>query len=402
MALSDLLFWRSERRNLNNPATQLSAPAEWLFDALGSGRSTTGVSVTPENSLELSSVWATVKLVAGTVATLPLPVFREDETGKHRAKDHPVYHLLQHRPNPEMSAFIFRELQVAHLLLFGGAYAEIERNGRGDCVALWPLVPSQVRTARVGDQRVYLVRVAGGNEVPIAPENMLHVQGFGLDGQAGLIPTFVQRDTIGQAKAVEKFSAAFFANGAVPLTALTVPGTLTADQKKEIREGFEKQHQGLSRAQRVAILSGGMSLTALGISPEQSQLLESKRFSVQEVARVFGVPAHLIGDLEHATFSNIEQQSLDFSKFCIEPLTRRIEGELRKLFTDGHYAEHVLEGLLRGDSAARAAFYREMTNIGAMTINEVRRREGLNDIEGGDVPRVPLNTAPLGAEQEAA
>lgn len=401
MAIFDF-FFRSDRRSLNNPRTPLSAPAEWLVEALGGRKTVTGASVTPENSLEVSAVWAAVRLISSTVATLPLPVYREDSAGKHRAPEHPVHNLLKHRPNPEQSAFIFREMLVAHLLLWGNAYAEIERNGRGEAVALWPLMPTAIRLARVGDERIYLVQV-DGQEVPLRAETVLHFQGFGVDGQAGLIPTIVARETIGLAKATETYAAQFFGNGAVPLTAITVSGNLTPEQQKSIRDGFNKEHRGLTNVQRLAVLSGGMELKTLGIAPEQSQFLETRKFSVSEIARVFGVPPHLIGDLERATFSNIEAQGIEFVRYCIEPLTRRIEGELNvKFFADGHYAEHVLEGLLRGDSAARAAFYREMTNIGAMTINEVRRLEGLNSIEGGDIPRVPLNMAPLGAEQEAA
>jgi HK97 family phage portal protein len=403
MPLTDFLPWlRSERRNnLNNPQTPLSAPEDWLYDALGAGQSATGVRINPDTALEISAVWAACRLVSSTIATLPLPVFRETDGAKERTKDHPVHNLLNRRPNPELSAFVFRELLAGHVLLFGNAYVEIERNGRGEPVALWPLHPAAVSIHRLDDRKVYVVRV-DGIEIPIPAENILHVQGFSVDGILGLSPVFKARDTLGMAKASEAFGAAFYRNGAVPLSVITAPGNVTPDQKREISESFNREHQGLSRAQRVAILSGGMTASPLGISPEHAQLIESRAFSISEVARVFGVPPHMIGDLSRSTYSNIEHQGHEFTKYAIEPLCKRIEQEMTyKLLTDGSYVEHVLEGLLRGDSAARASFYREMTNIGAMTINEIRRLEGLNPIEGGDVPRVPLNMAPLGAEQEA-
>ncbi|HEX7119403.1 MAG TPA: phage portal protein [Longimicrobiales bacterium] len=392
-----------EKRNLNNPSTPLSAPADWLWDAFGARKATTGVRVTPENALETTTVWAAVRMISSTVATLPLVTYRHTDAGKERAREHPVYDLLHSRPNPEMSSFIWREMTMAHLLLYGNAYAEIERNGRGDPVALWPLFPTNVRWERIGGEKVYIVRVEG-QEVPLPAENILHIPGFSLDGHTGLFPIDLARNSIGLAKATEEFGASFFGNGAAPSGVLTHPGKLGPEGAANLRESWQKLYGGLSNAQRVAILEEGMQWNPLGVPPEHAQFLETRKFSVSEIARIFLIPPHLIGDLERATFSNIEHQSIQYVTHCIEPWTRRIEQEINyKLFDDrSHFAEFVLEGLLRGDSAARSAYYREMVNIGALTINEVRELENMNRIEGGDTPRVPLNTAPLSGDGKEA
>lgn len=384
------------RRSLNDPRTPLSAPDDWLFDALGARRSVTGVSVTPENALEVTAVWAAVRMIAGTLATLPLHTYRSTEEGKERAKEHPAYRLLHTRPNPEQSAFSFRETLGAHLLIFGNAYAEIERNGMGEPVALWPLLPYRVRSTRDdAGRKLYLVSVEG-QEVPLAPENVVHVAGFSLDGQAGLVPIHLMREAVALGKATEQFGASFFGNGAAPSGVLSHPGKLGAEAAQNLRTSWTALTSGLSNAHRVAILEEGMSWAPLGIPPEHAQFLESRKFQVSEVARIFGIPPHLVGDLERSTFSNIEAQGIEFVKFCIEPWTRRIEQELNyKLFPDeDFFAEHSLEGLLRGDSAARAAWYTAMSQLGVYSVNEIRALENLNAVPGGDVRLAPLHMAP--------
>lgn len=403
----DLFGWLTRRgasgeeRNLNNPQTTLSAPADWLFDALGGRKSSTGVNITPENSLETTTVWAAVRMISSTLATLPLPVFRHIVGGKERAREHPVYRLLHDRPNPEMSSFVWRETTAAHLLLYGNAYSEIERNGAGEPIAIWPIHPTNVRTLRVDDRKLYVVRV-NGEDVPLHPENVLHIPGFSLDASTGLVPVHLARNALGLAKATEEFGSAFFGNGAAPSGVLTHPGKLGPEAATALRDAWAKRQGGLTNAQRVAVLEEGMTWTPLGIPPEHAQFLETRKFSVAEIARIFLIPPHLIGDLERATFSNIEHQSIQFVTHCIEPWCRRIEQEFNyKLFADAsHFAEFVLEGLLRGDTAARAAWYTAMANLGVYSINEIRERENLNHVEGGDKRFVPLNMVELGQEPQ--
>jgi HK97 family phage portal protein len=342
-------------------------------------------------------------MISSTVATLPLPVFEaQPDGGKVRAKHQPAYRLLHDRPNPEQSSFVFREQMMGHLLLCGNFYAEIERNGAGDPVALWPLPPFSVRTERLGDKKVYVVRVEG-SDVALSPDNVLHVQGFSLNGHEGLIPSHLARESIGLAKATETFGASFFGNGAVPLTAVSVPGNLTKEQALDVAAGFEAKHKGLSKAQRVAVMSGGMTLNVLGIAPEQAQFLETRKFQVAEVARLFLIPPHMIGDLENGvSYASIEQQAIGYVTHTIEPWTRRIEQEINyKLFGDSRFfAEFVLEGLLRGDSAARAAWYTSMANLGIYSVNEIRERENLNRIPEGDVRFMPMNMQELGKDAD--
>jgi HK97 family phage portal protein len=391
-----------EKRSLEDPRTPLSQPEEWLFDAFGARKSSAGVRVTPDNALEVPAVWAATRMISSTLATLPLVTYARTPHGKDRAPLHPVYRLLHDRPNPEQSSFVFRETLAAWLLLYGNAYAEIERNGAGEPVALWPLHPMQVRTERLENgAKVYVVRV-DGQDVPLAPENVLHVPGFSLDGHTGLIPIHLARNTIGLAKATEEFGSSFFSNGAAPSGLLSHPAKLGPDGLTALRASWDSLHAGLSNAQRVAILEEGMTFTPMGLAPEHAQYLESRKFSVAEIARLFLIPPHMIGDLENGvSYASIEQQAIAYVTHCIEPWTRRIEQEINfKLFPadSPHFAEFILEGLLRGDSAARSAWYTAMSNLGVYSINEIRERENLNRVDGGDARFVPMNMQQLGAE----
>lgn len=393
---------REEQRSLENPATPLNAAADWLWDALGARKATAGVSVSPDSALEVTSIWSAVRLISSTLASLPLPVYRHTDAGKEKARNHPVYRLLHDRPNAEQSSYIWREQMLAHLLIYGNYYAEIERNGRGDPVAIWSINPVNVRWQRVGNEKVYLVRV-NGEEVALSADSILHIPGFSLDGHTGLVPVHYGREAIGLSKATEAYGSSFFANGAQPSGILTYNGRLTQQAATDVRAKWQASQGGLSNAQRIAVLDADASWHPLGIAPEHAQFIATRTFQLSEVARLFLLPPHLLGDLSRATFSNIESQNISFVQTCIQPWARRIEHELNyKLFSDGeHFAEFTLEGLLRGDSAARAEFYTKMAQLGVYSINEIRERENLNRVEGGDTRFVPLNmTALSAAEQE--
>jgi HK97 family phage portal protein len=393
MRLFNQFFNRSESRNLNDPKKPLVAPLDWGTG----GRSAAGVTITPETALESTTVWAAVRMISSTLATLPLQTFRHVDGGKERAREHAAYRLLHDRPNPEMSSFVWRETMAAHLLLFGNHYSEIERNEKGDPIALWPVHPTSVRTERMAGRKFYIVRV-GTEEVTLPADDVLHVPGFSLDGCTGLMPVNIARNALGLSKATEEYGSAFFGNGATPGGILSAPGKLGPDARENLRASWNGDHRGLSNAQRVAILEGGMQWQPMGVPPEHAQFLETRKFSVSEIARIFLIPPHLIGDLERATFSNIEHQAIQYVTHCIEPWTRRIEQEINfKLFNDpSHFAEFVLEGLLRGDTAARADWYTKMAGLGVYSINEIRERENLNRIPDGDKRFVPLNMVELG------
>jgi len=378
-----LSFFGLQRRTLENPAASLGA------------ESLSGPRVTPNTALEVTSVLAAVRLIASTIGALPLHTYRRTSEGRDTVREHPVYRLLHGRPNGEQTAFTFRETLQGHLLLYGNAYAEIERDGAGRPIALWPLMPWAVRVERRQGKKLYLVSVEG-RDVPLSPDNMLHVPGYSLDGSTGLFPIHLARNAIGLAKATEEYGSRFFSNDARPGGALTHPGKLGPEAADRLKRSWNAAHQGLSASQRVAVLEEGMTFQPFGIPPEHAQFLETRRFAVTEIARTFGLPPHLIGDLERATFSNIESQQIQFVQFCIEPWCRRWEQVLNYALLDSqHYAEFALEGLLRGDSKSRADFYTALFQIGVLSPNDIRERENMNRIPGGDRRFVPLNMAPL-------
>jgi phage portal protein, HK97 family len=387
--------WPWQSRSLENPATSLSDPDYW--PSLGAVASNAGVSVTPESSLGVTAVWAAVRRISSSIASLPLHTYQRTTDGKQKATGHPLYSLLHDRWNPELSSFAARELMMAHLLLFGDSFHEIERNGAGLPIALWPIHPLNVAVERVAGQKRYRVDV-GGSPVILPAESVLHVQGFSLgDGLRGLFPVSVARNAIGSALATDSYAAKWFNGGGQPAGVLSHPAKLGPVATKNIADSWKQR--ALTDAQRIEVLEEGMKYTPISLSPEQSQALESRRYSVSEVARLFLIPPHLLADLDRATFSNVEQQSIEYVQHCLMPWCRRIESEMTyRLLDDGHFAEFSLDGLLRGDSQSRAEYLSAMLDRGVFSINEARAYENMPPIPQGDVHRVALNTAPLGED----
>lgn len=392
-----------KRASLENPSTSLSNPAAWLVDWATGGKSSAGVNVNNENALKLSPVWACVRVLSEDIGSLPLNVYKREEKGKSKASDHPVHRLLHDRPNPEMTAMAFRETITAHILTWGNGYAEIERNGAGKPVALWPITPNRVEVGRnLAKQKVYKVKV-DGKEVVISSENILHIPGLGFDGLTGYSPIGMARQAIGLGLAAEEYGAQFFGNGSKPggiLKRAAGSPNLSKEAKARLKESWEAAHQGLSNAQRVAVLEEGMEWQQIGIAPEDAQFLDTRKFQVIEIARMFRVPPHMIGALENATFSNIESQSLEYVTRTLRPWLVRWEQNLNyDLFSESErpkfFAEHVIDGLLRGDSASRIAYYQGMFNMGAFSPNDILELENKNAVEGGDQRFVQLNLVPL-------
>ncbi len=398
MGLLDRL---EQRASPENPSTPLSSPDAWLWDALGARRSATGVNVNETTAMRASAVYACVRVLAESVASLPLPVFRRRKTrGKDIARDHPLYRLLHDRPNPEMSSFVFRETLQSHVSLWGNAYAEIETNQSGRVLGLWPLRPDVTKPRRLNGTIVFDTKV-GNDDVTIAGERVLHIPGLGFDGLVGYSPIGIAKETIGLALATEEFGARFFSNGARPGGVLQHPGQVGAEAAKRLKASWNEVQGGLTNVQRTAILEEGMTFKEIGIPPDHAQFLETRKFQTREIARIFRVPPHLIGDLEQATFSNIEQQSLEFVVHTMRPWLVRWEQTLNyALFSDRDqggqaFCEFQVEGLLRGDSAQRAAFYTALFNVGALSVNDIRDKENLNPVDGGDRHFVPLNMTAL-------
>lgn len=346
-----------------------------------------------------SAVYACVRILAETLAQVPLIIYRRRaDGGRERAESHPLWDVLHNLPNPAQTSFNFREMLQGHLALRGNAYAFIVPGVRGFADSLVPIHPDRVSPERLPTGRLrYRVRGDDGVARPFAQDEVFHVAGLGFDGLRGQSPIEWVRESVGLALAAEAYGARFFGNDARPGGVLTHPGKLGPEGRANLKGSWEEAHRGVANAHRVAILEEGLKWEAIGMTSRDAQFLELRKFQVGDVARVFRVQPHKIGDLDKATFSNIEQQSIEFVQDTMMPWFVRWEQAINTqliLARQAFFAEFLVTGLLRGDQAARAAYYNSMVQMGAMTVNEVRRLENMNPMDGGDVLRTPLNMAP--------
>ena len=364
------------------------------------GGSTSGKAVTERTAMQMTAVYSCVRILAEAVAGLPLNLYHYlPDGGKEKSYDHPLYRLLHDEPNPEISSFVFRETLMTHLLLWGNAYAQIIRNGKGEVVALYPLMPNKMTVDRDKDGRLYYSYNHSSEESPtmegstviLRPSDVLHIPGLGFDGLVGYSPIAMAKNAIGMAIACEEYGAKFFANGAAPGGVLEHPGTIKDPQR--VRESWQSTFGGSGNSNKIAVLEEGMKYTPIGISPEQAQFLETRKFQINEIARIFRVPPHMVGDLEKSSFSNIEQQSLEFVKYTLDPWVIRWEQSIMRtlLSTDEkkqYFVKFNLEGLLRGDYASRMSGYATARQNGWMSANDIRELENLDRIpaeDGGDL-----------------
>ena len=374
------------------------------------GGTTSGKAVTERTAMQMTAVYSCVRILSEAVAGLPLHVYRYNESGgKEKAVDHPLYLLLHDEPNPEMTSFIFRETLMTHLLLWGNAFAQIIRNGKGEVVALYPLMPNKMTVDRDENGHLYYrynrssdeALQGGDGTVILQPRDVLHIPGLGFDGLVGYSPIAMAKNAIGLAIATEEYGAKFFANGAAPSGVLEHPGTIKDPSK--VREAWQSQFGGSANSGKVAVLEEGMKYTPISISPEQAQFLETRKFQINEIARIFRVPPHMVGDLEKSSFSNIEQQSLEFVKYTLDPWVVRWEQAIsHALFTADekkrYFVKFNLEGLLRGDYQSRMQGYATARQNGWMSANDIRELENLDRIpteDGGDLYLVNGNMVPL-------
>ena len=373
------------------------------------GGSTSGKTVTERSAMQMTAVYSCVRILAEAIAGLPLHVYRyNSDGGKEKAIDHSLYLILHDEPNPEMSSFVFRETLMTHLLLWGNAYAQIIRNSKGEVVALYPLMPNKMSVDRDENGQLYyqylrsIDEVGGKSEtVILKPADVLHIPGLGFDGLVGYSPIAMAKNAIGLAIATEEYGAKFFANGAAPSGVLEHPGTIKDPQR--VREAWQSQFGGSQNSGKIAVLEEGMKYTPISISPEQAQFLETRKFQINEIARIFRVPPHMVGDLEKSSFSNIEQQSLEFVKYTLDPWVIRWEQSImRTLLTPeekkSYFVKFNLEGLLRGDYQSRMNGYATARQNGWMSANDIRELENLDRIpaeEGGDLYLINGNMLPL-------
>ena len=373
------------------------------------GGSTSGKTVTERSAMQMTAVYSCVRILAEAIAGLPLHVYRyNSDGGKEKAIDHSLYLILHDEPNPEMSSFVFRETLMTHLLLWGNAYAQIIRNSKGEVMALYPLMPNKMSVDRDENGQLYYQylrstdEVGGKNEtVILKPTDVLHIPGLGFDGLVGYSPIAMAKNAIGLAIATEEYGAKFFANGAAPSGVLEHPGTIKDPQR--VREAWQSQFGGSQNSGKIAVLEEGMKYTPISISPEQAQFLETRKFQINEIARIFRVPPHMVGDLEKSSFSNIEQQSLEFVKYTLDPWVIRWEQSImRTLLTPeekkSYFVKFNLEGLLRGDYQSRMNGYATARQNGWMSANDIRELENLDRIPaeaGGDLYLINGNMLPL-------
>ncbi|NLB17675.1 MAG: phage portal protein, partial [Syntrophomonadaceae bacterium] len=343
------------------------------------GGTTSGKPVNEHTAMQMTAVYSCVRILAEAVAGLPLHLHRyTDNGGKEKAHSHSLYFLLHDEPNPEMSSFVFRETLMTHLLLWGNAYAQIIRNGKGEVIALYPLMPNRMRVDRDTMGNLYYSYTRYSDEAPtlngitvtLRPSDVLHIPGLGFDGLVGYSPIAMAKNAIGLAMATEEYGAKFFANGAAPGGVLEHPGTIKYPQK--LKGSWNMAYQGSSNAHQVAVLEEGMKYQPIGISPEQAQFLETRKFQINEIARIFRVPPHMVGDLEKSSFSNIEQQSLEFVKYTLDPWVIRWEQAIsRSLLRSDEkkllFAKFNVDGLLRGDYVSRMNGYATARQNGWMS-----------------------------------
>lgn len=371
------------------------------------GSTQSGKLVTERSAMQMTAVYCCVRILAEAVAGMPLHTYRYTENGgNEKAKDHPLYFLLHDEPNPEMSSFSFRETMMTHLLLWGNAYSQIIRNGRGEVIGLYPLMPSRMTVDRDEKGHLYYQYTtingenpkAKGETVILLPKDVLHIPGLGFDGLVGYSPIAMAKNAIGLAIATEEYGNSFFSNGATPGGVLEHPGIMKDPEK--IRDAWNAAFKGSGNANKVAVLEEGMKYTPISINPQEAQFLETRKFQINEIARIFRIPPHMIGDLEKSSFSNIEQQSLEFVKYTLDPWVNRWEQAMyRTLLTPEEKKEYFfrfnVDGLLRGDFKSRMEGYAIARQNGWMSGNDIRELENQNRVEGLDSYLVNGNMVPV-------
>ena len=365
------------------------------------GRTTSGKPVNERTAMQTTAVYACVRILAEAVASLPLHVYEyQDDGGKKLVHDHPLYYLLHDEPNPEMTSFVFRETLMSHLLIWGNAYAQIIRDGTGRVLGLYPLLPDKMDVQRDDRGNIYYVYSRNSDENPmfkeygdirLKAEEVLHIPGLGFDGLIGYSPIAMAKNAVGMTLACEEYGASFFANGANPGGVLEHPGVLKDPSK--VRESWNSVYRGVNNAHKIAVLEEGMKYQQIGIPPEEAQFLETRKFQINEIARLYRIPPHMIGDLDKSSFSNIEQQSLEFVKYTLDPWVIRWEQSLqRSLLLPGEKGKYFIklnvDGLLRGDYQSRMNGYAVGRQNGWFSANDIREMENMNPIpdeEGGNL-----------------
>jgi len=391
MAENQNLFGRilgAFRSSPNNPSTSLANPASWMFDG---SASKTGIAITEDSAMRLSAVFGAVRVISETIASLPWMVKQDFEGNTRNAAAHPINQLI-HSPNGIMTDFNFRETCQAHLCLHGNAFIAIKRNEAGQPIKLIPVHPDRVQVKVYKDEKFYTID--DGKET-FDDTEMIHILGLSFDGIVGKSVIEAARESIGLGLAADQFGGSFFGNGANVSAVLTHPGRLSDEAYKRLMASWQRRYSGLDNAHKTAILEEGMNLQKVSISPSESQFLETRQFGVVDIARFFRIPLAYLGSLENSsTRANIEEQGIQFQRNTILPWVKRWEAEFnRKLFPNGndYYIRFNMDGLLRGDISSRYSSYATARQWGWLSVNDIRKFEGLDNIDNGDTYLQPLN-----------
>lgn len=379
--------------------TSLTAPPDWLIEYLGGGATAyTGESVTVEGALNVTSVLAGFTILMEDIASLPLLLYRRLERGKERAISHPYYTLLHDNFNAEHTSMVFREMVTGHMLGWGNFYGQMIWDGRGVVREIWPLAPNRMEVFREDNERRYLYTEQSGKKIAFRQEDILHIPAFGFDGLIGYSRIHLARNAIGLARAAEKYGSKIFANDARPSVVFKTKKRMTADAKRNLSESWNQLYAGAGNAARTAVLEEDLDMQTIGFPPEDAQFLQTRQFQVAEIARIFRIPPHMLGDVERSTSwgSGIEQQELGYLGHTLRPWMVRIEQQLHKdlLVTrerKNYVIEHLTDAMLRTDLTARMQAYTQAITNGILSRNEVREKENMNPYEGGDDFLIPLN-----------
>lgn len=354
--------------------------------------------VTEEKALGIDAVYACVNLYARTMASMPLVLYRKGENGKERATNHPLYNLLHNEPNMNMSSHTFRKIMEASLKLWGNAYAWIEFDKYYQVKALWPLPPGSVfpQRSRRTSELFYDAVLYDGTARRFRAYEMVHIPGLGFDGICGRSPIRQFAETMGLNLDIKEYGCKFFKNGARPSGVLEHPGRLSEEAQARLRKQFDRRYAGANNSGKTMLLEEGMKYAQISVPPEEAQFLESRKYGVNEIARIYGIPPHMIADLEHATFSNIESQDINFAKHSIVPECVNWEQELmRKLLNaeerKSYEIEFNMEGLVRGDMQSRYQAYAIGRQWGFLTADDIRAKENMGNVDGGKTTYTPLN-----------
>lgn len=374
------------------------------------GGTTSGKYVNEFTAMQTTAVYSCVRILSEALASLPIHLYRYKENGKERVYNHPLYRLLHDEPNSEMTSFVLRETLMSHLLIWGNAYAQIIRDGAGRVVALYPLLPNKIEVGRDKNGEIFYIYSRTSDENPnfkdygnvvLRKQNVLHIPGLGFDGLVGYSPIAMAKNAVGMTLACEEYGASFFANGANPGGVLEHPGVLK--DPKKVRDSWNEVYRGSNNAHKVAVLEEGLKYQQIGIPPEEAQFLETRKFQINEIARLYRIPPHMVGDLEKSSFSNIEQQSLEFVKYTLGPWVIRWEQALqRSLLLPKEKSEYFIklnvDGLLRGDYQSRMNGYSIGRQNGWLSSNDIREMEDMNPIpdeEGGNLYLINGNMTKL-------